>query len=149
MYDYDGGVIKLGVTPADPSSTRKREGAGLGLAIVKRLVELMNARISVESDPGRGACFELSFPFDAVDESKSWVEHLYSEVQPALSEAKQVSVSSAFEQIATVEMLLLKRFGILDEASEVRLQLPGEAAPDKNRLLRSSRPLLVVREWAR
>ena len=76
-------------------------------------------------------CFELSFPFDAVDESKSWVEHLYSEVQPALSEAKQVSVSSAFEQIATVEMLLLKRFGILDEASEVRLQLPGEAAPDK------------------
>ena len=123
--------LSLPFSQADPSSTRKREGAGLGLAIVKRLVELMNARISVESTPGHGACFELTFPFDAVGESISWVEQLYSEVQPVLSEAKPVSVSPAFEQAATVEMLLLKRFEILDEASDVRLQLPGEALSDR------------------
>lgn len=48
---------------ADPSSTRKREGSGLGLAIVKRLAELMEARITVESVPNEGTCFELEFPF--------------------------------------------------------------------------------------
>jgi len=37
-------------------------GAGLGLYIVKRLVEILSGDIQVQSAPGRGATFRVSFP---------------------------------------------------------------------------------------
>ena len=39
---------------------RHSEGAGLGLCIARQLVELMGGHLSVESDPGQGACFRFS-----------------------------------------------------------------------------------------
>src|SRR5438034_5770875 len=40
---------------ADASIARKYGGTGLGLAITYRFVQLMKERISVESEPGKGA----------------------------------------------------------------------------------------------
>lgn len=40
---------------------QKKSGVGLGLSIVKELTEKMNGSISVESQPGRGTKFKLTF----------------------------------------------------------------------------------------
>src|SRR5439155_21749260 len=50
------------VPNTDAVSPEQRKGLGLGLAIVKRLAELMNAPLTVRSEPGRGAVFTLTLP---------------------------------------------------------------------------------------
>lgn len=49
---------------ADKSRSRTTGGAGIGLAIVRELVSAHDGRIEVESHPGRGSRFSVSFPLE-------------------------------------------------------------------------------------
>ena len=46
----------------DPQQTQGVGGSGLGLYICRELVERMNGRLSVESEPGEGSTFALTLP---------------------------------------------------------------------------------------
>jgi signal transduction histidine kinase len=52
---------------ADPSTTRKFGGTGLGLAISRRLVELMQGRIWLESQPEKGTTVNFKIPLVVPD----------------------------------------------------------------------------------
>ncbi len=51
---------------ANDAITRDNRGIGLGLAITKQLVELMNGKILVESEPGRGTTFTVKLPIQKI-----------------------------------------------------------------------------------
>ncbi|MDR1027823.1 MAG: response regulator [Clostridiales Family XIII bacterium] len=53
----------------DITKNKNITGTGLGLAITKRLCEMMNGRIEVESEYGKGSTFVVTLPFRVGDES--------------------------------------------------------------------------------
>lgn len=46
----------------NPFFTTKKTGVGLGLAIVTKIVDAHGGAVHVKSEPGRGACFQVSLP---------------------------------------------------------------------------------------
>jgi signal transduction histidine kinase/CheY-like chemotaxis protein len=74
---------------ADASIARKYGGTGLGLAITYRFVQLMKGRISVESEPGRGATFTVHLPAQVVIETQESARStVSSDAAPSLGESK-------------------------------------------------------------
>jgi signal transduction histidine kinase len=56
FYQVPGGQVGA------PGEAMQRKGLGLGLAIVRRLADLIQAPLSLRSEPGRGTVFTLELP---------------------------------------------------------------------------------------
>lgn len=54
----------------DKSRSRHTGGAGIGLAIVKSIVEAHGGKVSVESQPNAGSCFEVALPRSSALQSR-------------------------------------------------------------------------------
>jgi CheY-like chemotaxis protein/nitrogen-specific signal transduction histidine kinase len=67
-------------TQADGSMTRNRGGTGLGLAIAKKLTELMDGKIWVQSEPGKGSRFHFTMVCEAVPITQSEPEPAKPEI---------------------------------------------------------------------
>ncbi|MCF8345514.1 MAG: response regulator, partial [Bacteroidales bacterium] len=55
---------------ADVSNTRGYEGAGLGLSLARAYVELLEGKINVESEKGKGTIFHVSLPYKSAIKNK-------------------------------------------------------------------------------
>lgn len=55
---------------ADLSTTRQFGGTGLGLYICRRLAELLDARLTLQSQLGNGSCFVLQLPISLTSEEQ-------------------------------------------------------------------------------
>ena len=54
----------------DKETTGSMRGAGLGLAISKKVADLLGGIIDVQSEPGKGSIFRLTFPYDKIVSQK-------------------------------------------------------------------------------
>lgn len=68
------------------SLSRTAEGTGIGLSLVKKFVELMNGKITVMSDIGRGSTFMIKFNrFVGKDTSTELEEHTVSNLNEKIN----------------------------------------------------------------
>jgi len=86
----------------DISITRKYGGTGLGLSISNKLVQMMNGKISVHSEPGKGSTFSFDAQFE-----------------------KQTNTENA-KQNHPMEVLKDKRILIIDHHVNNRLMMAGQ-----------------------
>ena len=62
MTEEQKGRLFQAFMQADSSTTRNYGGTGLGLAIVKQFTEMVGGIVKVETEPGKGSAFTLSYP---------------------------------------------------------------------------------------
>jgi signal transduction histidine kinase len=65
----DHGRIFEKFSQLDPSVTREHGGTGLGLTISRELAAILNGRIDLDSDTGRGATFSIVIPLELEERS--------------------------------------------------------------------------------
>ncbi len=88
--------IFSGFTQAEASTTRRFGGTGLGLAISQRLIELMGAKLELQSTLGRGSrfYFTLSLPIAAQDDASRNTQHLANQATAHAANASSAPVGS-------------------------------------------------------
>jgi len=96
---------------AELSTTRKFGGTGLGLSIVKKLVDLMGGAISVESQIGQGAKFDIFLPLEILrtQVDVNDIEFSSSE-KPAINEQIKILLVEDNRVNAVVAKRFLKDF---------------------------------------
>lgn len=91
---------------ADATITRKYGGTGLGLAISRRLIEMMEGKIEVSSEPGAGSRFTFTACFGKSNEKIS-------------SHINAVSIDQASKLLTGIHLLLV-------EDNEINMQVARE-----------------------
>jgi CheY-like chemotaxis protein/anti-sigma regulatory factor (Ser/Thr protein kinase) len=97
--------------------SRNYEGTGIGLSVVKRLIDLMNASISVDSEKGEGSMFTITFPA------------AFPQVHNGESVRSRVLVADESEEVHTLIQYVLSPYFDVEYASDFPTAV--RAAKDK------------------
>jgi len=139
MTSEQCGKMFQSFSQADASTTRKYGGTGLGLAISKNLVEMMNGRIWVESEAGKGSSFHFHAKFGVQKEPMA--RRMFR-----ADELLGVRVLVVDDNASAREILsgMAKTFGLeVDAAWDGRQALDMIAAAEKKQLPYD----LVLMDW--
>jgi len=99
---------------ADASTTRKFGGTGLGLAISKRIVEMMGGNIWVESNPGEGSKFIITFMFEeGAENSLVEMEDTPASVDLTSLHGKSILIAEDIEINREIMAALLEETGLI------------------------------------
>ncbi len=127
-------------------SSNETKGNGIGLSMVSDFVKLLEGEIKVESEPGKGTLFFLSF---GIEKEKDDVLQL-TEIQ-ALKTKSNVSVSDNIEEKNTVlivednDQLRLYLKQLLDKKYKVITAQNGQVAQE---ILRKNKAFdLIISDW--
>jgi len=123
----------------DPNTTIKYGSSGLGLAITKGIIDMMNGKIEVESEKGKGTTFTISLTLlnsDRSDKGTSDIEIQTSEMSVLVVDDDEVAMNHA--------KLVLEKSGISTEVAN-----SGREAIEmvKLRHARCNPYSLVVLDW--
>lgn len=135
MTDQQMAKLFQPFTQADASTTRQYGGTGLGLAISRRFCEMMGGTIGVESEPGKGSTFTVSFPLipAAAPDSPS-----IQKIPESVGRDDRPSVLVIDDDPAALD--LMKRF-LEKEGMHVETALDGEEGLEK---ARKSQPRVIT-----
>ena len=115
----------------DISTTRKYGGTGLGLSISTKLVSLMNGKLEVESELGKGSLFSFNIPLKVVD-SKEVVEvEKYTETDSSFIGHVLIVEDNKTNQLLL--SMLLDDFGVTFDMAEdglISLDMVGKSKYD-------------------
>lgn len=118
---------QVGVSP-----NTTREGYGLGLSIVDRLVRLLDARLDVQSEVGKGSRFALELPVGAASAMGLPAASRIGAARPrprrVLLVEDDAGVRNATQMLLRVEGFAVLAAGSIGEA--LQLSGPGDEAPD-------------------
>lgn len=120
----------------DGSHTREHEGTGIGLSLTKELVELHKGKIEVESEPGKGSTFIISFLLGKshlepeeiceTDEEKEYeYEKEISDIEEEIEKSKIEGIGTEFIEKDSLPLLL-----IVEDNSDVRSYIKDNLKTD-------------------
>ena len=135
----------------DGSSTREHEGTGLGLNICHKLLNLMNGKIAVASEPGKGSTFTLTLKKDRRSKLRPTEEKWQQEIRALLlqkTEVKEKKPHVAEEGAKSIliiddDPIVVRELKILfkEEHCELAFALTGAEGLER---IRSEAPDLVL-----
>jgi PAS domain S-box-containing protein len=106
------GMLFQPFSQADASTSRKYGGTGLGLAISKRLVELMDGRIWVETEEGKGSTFHFTIrASSSVDLPDRELPALVRQDKPKAAKDLRILLAEDNPVNQRMAVLMLKKLG--------------------------------------
>jgi PAS domain S-box-containing protein len=114
------------------ATNRTQEGYGLGLSIVRRLVALLELRIAVDSQTGRGSTFTLELPRGAAGgaDTRSLPATASARSAPAVAPLVLLVDDDAGVRGATAMLLRVEGFRVLPAASLTEAVAHARDNPD-------------------